>query len=153
MKKFLRQFHKKEREMNRTIAAFLVFAFFGCSQPATETETLLICEGDGTSLIALPGGNGKDRLTFTIIKIGDKVTKVKSDHGLYTLEKVDASTKEHKGPVYVQLIVEGDKLILRTEVTQDKVTRNTILFNTGKYTQDRVFGWSEGQCSVGKKAF
>ncbi|MDP2829542.1 MAG: hypothetical protein Q8O37_13150 [Sulfuricellaceae bacterium] len=138
--------------MKKAISAVVVLTLFGCSQPVTETETLLVCEGDATSIIA--GFGGKDRQTFTITKVGDKVTKVKSEHQMYTLDKVDVSTKENKGPIYIQLIVESDKLVLRGEITEDRNNRDTILFNTGKYKDDRgLFGWVEGQCSVGKKAF
>ena len=138
--------------MQRTISAFVIFALFGCSQPITETETLLVCEGDAQSIIA--GLGGKDQQTFTITKLGDKVIKVKAEHQTYTLDKIDVSTKENKGPIYVQLIVESDKLVLRSEITEDKNNRDTVLFNTGKYEQDRgLFGWAKGQCSVGKKAF
>jgi hypothetical protein len=116
-----------------------------------ETETLLVCEGNATSLIA--GFGGKVRQTFTITKLGDKVTKVKTEHDTYALEKVDVSTKDNKGPIYIQLIVEPDKLILRTEITEDKRTSETMLFNTGAYKQDQMLGWVEGQCTVAKKAF
>ena len=127
----------------------LIFA--GCSQPVTETETLLVCEGKASSIIA--GMGGEDRQTFVITKLGDKVIKVKTEYELYTLERLDASTKENKGPIYKQLIVEPEKLILRTEITEDKRKSETILFNTGAFKQDRMFGWSEGQCTVAKKAF
>ena len=137
--------------MKTIFPAFVAFALIGCTQPITETETLLVCEGDATSIIA--GLGGKDRTTFTITKIGDKVTKVKTEHHTYTLDKVDISTKENKGPIYIQLVVESDKLVLRSEITEDKRNSETILFNTGAYKQDRMFGWAEGQCTVSKKAF
>lgn len=141
------------KKMKTTIAAMaiLALAISGCSQPITETETLLVCEGDATSLIA--GFGGKERQTFTITKLGEKVTKVKTEHDTYTLEKIDVSTKDNKGPIYKQLIVEPDKLILRAEITEDKRTSETVLFNTGAYKQDQMLGWAEGQCTVAKKAF
>lgn len=126
-----------------------MLAFYGCS-PST-TKTLLLCEGEATSLVA--GLGGKDRKTYEITKTGEKVTKVKSEYRTFTLEKVDVSTKENKGPIYVQLIVEPEKIILRTEVTEDKRMQETVLYNTGKYKDERWVGWSEGQCTTGKKAF
>ena len=121
----------------------------GCTP--SPTETILVCEGDAVSLIG--GLGGKERSTYEITKTGDKVVKVKSEYRTFTPEKVDVRKPENKGPVYVQLIADPDKLTLVTEVTEDKRTYETVIFNTGKYKVNRLFGWSEGQCSAGKKAF
>lgn len=135
----------------KNVLFWLVLSVQGWSSSAVAAETLLVCEGEAKSIVR--GMGGKQRSTYTITKIGGKVTKVKTEHATFTLEKVDISTKDNKGPIYLQLMVEPDRLILRAEITEDKRTSDTVLFNTGAYKQDQTFGWAEGQCSVAQKAF
>mgnify|MGYP001044711291 CR=1 FL=1 len=143
--------------MKTVFALFAVMVLMGCNQSKNdikiekEVETLLVCEGVSQSIIA--GLGGKQQTTFTLVKVGDKVVKVKTRHYTYTLDKVDVSTANNKGPIYIQLIADGDKIILRNEVTEDKRSLDTVIFNTGAYSQDQTLGWSEGQCTIGKKAF
>ena len=143
--------------MKAVILLFIAMALAGCNQSKTEAkvekevETLLVCEGSATSMIA--GLGGKQQTTFVITKMGDKIIRVKSQYNTYALDKVDVNTKENRGPVYIQLIVEADKVILRTEITEDKRKMETVIFTTGAYKQDQAFGWSEGQCTVSEKAF
>lgn len=139
----------KKKILKLIVIGVVINALSGCSP--SITESLLICDGDVTSLISRVGG--KEKIMFEITKTDEKITKVRSEYQTYTLEKVDARNKDNKGPVYIQLIVEPEKIILRTEITEDKSTNDTIIFNTGKYKSERFWGWAEGQCSVGKKAF
>lgn len=136
--------------MKLIFVGLLSLMVLGCSK-SNETETLLICEGERTS--PLEGVGGKERQTFTISKVGDKVTKVKTEHSTYTLEKVNINKDTNKKPVYLQLIVEPDKLVLRAEITEDKRTNKTELFNTGAYKSSRTLNWSKGQCTVAQKPF
>lgn len=145
-------------------AAFTCLSMSACGQPenqptnddqqkeqAVETETLLVCEGYTTSLMA--GMGGKEQETFIITKTGDRITKVKTQHFTYTLEKADANTKNNSHPIYNQLIVEPEKLILRTENTESKNTVETIIYNNNSYKKNLVFSRTEGQCTVTNKAF
>ncbi|MBK6928401.1 MAG: hypothetical protein IPH15_13000 [Comamonadaceae bacterium] len=119
----------------------------------TETETLLVCEGERKSFIQ--GTSENIRETFIITKLGGKVTKVKTENDTFTLDKVRDSVKEGKVTTK-QLIVESDRLIFRYEgIEGNKISNaDAILFNTGKYTMDRgVFMKVESMCTVGKKAF
>jgi hypothetical protein len=111
----------------------------------------LICEGERTS--PLGGVGGKERQTFTISKVGDTITRVKTDHNTYTLEKVNINKDTNEKPIFLQLSVLPDKLVLRTEITEDKRTNETVLFNTGAYKTSRTLNWSEGQCTVSQKPF
>lgn len=144
--------------------AFIGFSMSGCSPSEkrlleeaqrkakeAETETLLVCEGTYTNVFT--SNRSHQQQAFTITKVGDKVTKVKAPEFTYTLEKVNKSTNSNKGPIYAQLIVEPDKLILLVEVTEDKRTDSTTLFNTGAYKQNLISGLAEGQCTVAMKAF
>jgi hypothetical protein len=101
--------------------------------------------------------NGKDRRVFTITKVGEKIIKVSSKimnyTSEYTLNKVDVSVPGDKGPSYRQLIVENDKLILRTEITVDNRTSDFLLYNTGEYEVAGLGMSAKGLCSVSKKAF
>ena len=145
-------------------AAFICFSMSGCgpsekqlkedaARKAKEetSDTLLVCEGYSSSLV--PGMSGKERKTFIITKLGDKVTKVKEEPFTYTLERGEISTSDDKAPIYSQLVIEPDKLILRIENTGSKNTVETVLFNTGAYKQNLPLGSAEGQCAVAKKAF
>ncbi len=136
--------------MNNYIAMLLVL-LAGCSKPPQETETILVCSGTKSSIIA--GVGGESKTNFLIYKIGDGVVRVKTEHSEFTKEKKDVRTPNHKGPVYIQLLVEPDKLILRTEVTEDKRTSDVEIHNTGKYIANYALSMEQGQCTTQNKAF
>jgi hypothetical protein len=146
------------------IAACVCFSISGCgaSEEPTKTEsaqhikeeisdTLLVCEGYASSLVA--GMGGKEQPTFVITKVDGKVTKVKDNLFTYTLEKAEINRKEGQPPIYSQLITEQDKIILQIENTGSKNTVETVLLSTGAYKQNLVFSSSEGHCTVAQKAF
>ncbi len=127
----------------------VALALSGCAP--SVTNTFLSCDIQVTS--ALPSIGGKQKQTFEITKSDGKVTTVKSEYRTYTLERTDVRSKENKGPVYAQLILEPGKIILQTEVVEDKKTYRATIYETGKYKDDRLFGWGEGHCVVSQKAF
>lgn len=145
-------------------AALICFSMSGCgpsdkqlkeeaARKANEeaSETLLVCEGYSSSVV--PGMSGKERVTFVITKVGGKVTKVKDELLTYTPERAKMSVSGINDPIYSQLIIESDKLVLRMENMASKNTGETVLFNTGTYKHKLSLGNSEGQCTVAEKAF
>lgn len=137
--------------MHKFIYLVAALILTGCSQPPQETETLLVCSGTKSSAITELGGEAKSN--FLIYKSGDRVVRVQTEYAEFTGEKKDVRTKDHKGPVYRQLLIETDKLILRTEVTEDNRTLDTEIYNTGKYIAKYAMTWEKGQCVPQKKAF
>jgi hypothetical protein len=121
-------------------------------QPETETETMLVCDGVHGSGIYVSGS--PHTMTVTITKVGGKVVKAVKDQGVYTTSKVDVRKSDHKGPVYTQLIVESSRIILRTEVTEDNNTNDTVIKNDGAYEFNvNPFVHAVGRCTVREKTF
>lgn len=152
--------NNKRNSMKFFLPALITIVLAGCSQSSSdskpqsqpEIETLLVCNGNLTSFIA--GFGGPTTQSFIITKVGGKVTKVKSGDSTFKLDKVDVATQKNNGPIYLQLITEEAKLILRAEITEDRVNRDTVIFNSGAYTEDRgMAGLADGHCNVSTKAF
>ena len=130
----------------------LACTFTAVASPAqTNEETYLVCEGKIKNV--LYGNVTSGVVPLTILKVDGKITSVATDRQKFTLDRVDVSTKEHKGPVYVQLIVSEEKITLRTEVTETSKIAETVLQNSGQYTDQRMFGIFSGRCTPGKKLF
>lgn len=140
--------------MKVKLPTFLILAgsFAAASALAqTNEETYLVCEGQMKNV--LYGDVTHGVVPLTIFRVDGKITSVATERLKFTLEKVDISTKEHKGPVYVQLIVDEEKLTLRMEVTETSRVADTVLKNSGQYTEQRMFGVFSGRCAPGKKLF
>lgn len=118
-----------------------------------DTQTLLVCIGKGSSYFGGMGG-GTIRHSYTLTKSGDQVISVKAgDSTVWTLKKTNVKTKDNKGPVYRQLVVEKDRLVLRTEVTEDNRSAVTIINNDGGYYAELALSAVSGHCSVSKRIF
>lgn len=126
---------------------------FAASSSLAQTveETYLLCEGKMKNVLYGNVTNGV--VPLTIVKVDGKITSVATNRQKFTLDRVDVSTQEHKGPVYVQLIVGEEKITLRMEVTETSKIADIVLQNSGQYTEQRMYGIFSGRCAPGKKVF
>lgn len=127
---------------------------FGCSEAKiAETESFFLCEGEADSIIR--GLGGPVKTSMSVFKFGDQVVRVKYGDSTFTRDKLDVRGDSSKAPVYKSLLVEGDKMILRTEVTADKLSYDTIIERTGVFNSNRGLfgGLVTGKCSPVSKTF
>lgn len=138
------------RSATISVALLILSSLTACGspqQPEIAAETMLVCDGVRDS-------GSPHTMTVTITKVGGKVVKAVDDWGVYTTSKVDARKNNHKEPVYQQLIVESSRIILRTEVTEDNNTNDTIIKNDGAYEfNSNPFVHAVGRCTVREKTF
>jgi len=144
-------FDMKSRLLPIVLTSFAALVGCGQSIPASQ-ETLLVCEGTAFSFLT---STTQDRMNVTLTKVNGKVVKAVSDVGTFTAEKVDVRTKENKGPVFNQLIIEADKIVLQWDVTEDtgSPVRKIIIKNSGDYERVVPGYTANGQCQIREKAF
>jgi hypothetical protein len=154
-KVFARRKFQNERWEMKFIVHALVFVasiiFTGVTHAQSEEETYLLCEGKIKNVMT--GYESTEVKPLTLFKVDGKVKRVLKDGKAYTLEKVDIRRSEHKGPVYIQLIVDEDKLTLRMEVTETSQVADTVLYNSGSFKERRMFGAFSGRCAPSQKVF
>jgi len=116
-------------------------------------ESLLICKGRLSSFIS--GMSGSFKLNITLTKKGGKVirAKVTNTDETFTLVRKNTSTEAGEKPIFSQLLRKPDRIILRTEVTQDNATYDTEIHNTGAFKGRSLIGIKSGQCEASSKIF
>ena len=129
----------------------LITASFSVSAPAAET--LLVCQGTKQGFLS-GRDSGPQKRTFTIVREKDKVVSVKTDYHTFTLTRVNVASSESQPPVFRQLVIEKDQLILRMEYpSENNRIADTVIYSTGRYQEIAIDGASKGQCTVGQKVF
>lgn len=122
---------------------------------ASAEESVLVCNGQVSNF----GKVQSQRMNVVITKTNGQVSKVVVDEPMkmtYTLEKVDIGTNgEH---AYKQLIIENERIILRTENPKNVANGYPLAFhiiieNTGAYKNDFLFMPASGQCVTRDKVF
>ena len=140
-----------------SLLVFIIVSLSACSRAepelpkALEVETILLCDGAVQSIIA--GESRQEHLSITLTKVDNKVIKAKILDATYTLKKIDTRTPQDKEPIYRQLVIEPERIILRTEVPDVNNVGETVIENSGRYKADRWLGWSEGTCKATAKVF
>lgn len=132
--------------MERTVIVFLASLYVMTCNAASAQTTVLVCEGQKSSVVN--GFSGADSTTVTITRVGGKVVKaVESAYGyVFTTKKI-----QDKPGVFSQLIVEKDRIILRTE--NEGRVYDIAISNTGAYQRDYPLSVARGQCSARAKMF
>lgn len=133
--------------MKSIIASILITT---ASTSIAAQEIVLVCEGRGSSIIREL--NAQNTTNIKITKTGGKVIKAVEGDDTFTPKKL--TPKDPKlAHITRQLIVEPERIILRTENNSEGKVYDTTIENTGAYIQQFRFGETRGQCTARKRAF
>lgn len=125
------------------------FLLLSCNL-AMAQQSVLICEGQRSSIVN--GFGGAEIETITLTKVSGKVVKAVDKQGnVYTAAK--QREKGEGNPVYTQLLVQPDQIILRVENSGMGRTFDLTISNTGAYRSENPMGTSVGICTPRAKAF
>lgn len=132
-----------------------------CARKWTDTEqkskpevSLLVCKGQSISSLAY--FRGEHIIDIVLTKQDGKVVKVvitNQKDGLYELERRNSQREAGNKPIYHQLLIEPDAIILRTDVTQDNAVYFFVIKDTGDFEYTSIVRVTKGRCEVKSKVF
>ncbi len=131
---------------------FIYMAAIFMSFEANAEEVNLQCKGVRKSNF-VASLNGPDIQNIVLTKENGKVVKAVNLEfkSTYTLKMTNISDKSAE-PLYQHLIVEGDRIIMRT-ITSDGAELDAIIHNSGKFDVNAGFSRVSGQCETKQKLF
>lgn len=133
----------------KSILFSLSIALVLFSKSVMAEESVLVCKGESKSSLF---GDSSHDMSITLTKENGKLVKAVSSYGTaFTLKKT--AMKKDKSTILHQLIVETDKMILRTEFPEDNEIFDTTVKNTGEYVHDSMIGYTSGRCERSNKLF